>query len=88
MARAQVAAEPVPAAEAPIREADAAFVRDYNRGDTKALAAMFTEDAEVVEAGGDRYRGRDLIEKSFPGGDVRRRQASQDRHGDQRRSGS
>jgi uncharacterized protein (TIGR02246 family) len=51
--------------EALIREVDAAYVRDYNRGDAKALAAAFTEDAEVFEAQGARYRGRELIEKSF-----------------------
>ena len=42
---------------------DEAFVRAYNKGDSKALAAMFAEDAEVVEAEGDRYQGRDRIEK-------------------------
>lgn len=42
---------------------DEAFVRDYNKGDSKALAAMFSEDAEVVEEDGGRYQGRDLIEK-------------------------
>src|SRR5262245_52009124 len=70
----QTGARPVAAATGPetpgadekaIREADGAFVRGYNQGDAKALAAMFTEDAEVVEADGARYRGRDLIERSF-----------------------
>jgi len=51
--------------EKAIRAVDDAFVRDYNKGDSKALAAMFTEDAEVVEAEGDRYQGRDLIEQSL-----------------------
>src|SRR5271165_6878455 len=49
--------------EQAIRAADEAFVQDYNKGDTKALAARFTEDAEVVEADGARYRGRPLIEQ-------------------------
>ena len=35
---------------------DEAFVRDYNKGDSKALAALFTEDAEVVEADGAATR--------------------------------
>ena len=48
--------------EQAIRAADQAFVNEYNRGDTKTLAAWFTEDAEVVEADGSRYRGRPLIE--------------------------
>ena len=41
------------------------YVVEYNKGDSKALAAFFTEDAEVVEPDGRRYQGRDLIEKSF-----------------------
>ena len=48
--------------EQAIRAADQAFVSEYNKGDTKVLAARFTEDAEVVEADGSRYRGRPLIE--------------------------
>ncbi len=51
--------------ESAIRALDEAYVRDYNQGDSKTLAAMFAKDAEVVEANGDRYRGRDLIEQSF-----------------------
>jgi uncharacterized protein (TIGR02246 family) len=51
--------------ERAIRAADAAFVREYNQGESKALAARFTEDAEAIEADGDRYQGRDLIERRF-----------------------
>ena len=43
--------------EKAIRPADDAFVREYNKGDTKALAARFTEDAEVIEADGDALPG-------------------------------
>jgi uncharacterized protein (TIGR02246 family) len=49
--------------ERAVRAADEAFVAGYNKGDSKALAALFTEDAEVEEAEGDRYQGRDLIER-------------------------
>jgi uncharacterized protein (TIGR02246 family) len=49
--------------EKAIRAADEAFVADYNKGDSKALAARFTEDAEVAELEGVRYQGRDLIER-------------------------
>ena len=42
---------------------DEAFVRSYNQGDSKALAAMFAEDAEVAEADGGRQQGRDRIER-------------------------
>jgi uncharacterized protein (TIGR02246 family) len=60
--------KPSPAAvsspeEKAIRDADEAFVRDYNKADAKALAARFAEDAEVIEADGTRYRGRTLIER-------------------------
>jgi uncharacterized protein (TIGR02246 family) len=51
--------------EKAIRAVDEAFVRDYNKGDSKALAALFTEDAEVVEADGTRFRGRDLVEQDL-----------------------
>nr|WP_303652545.1 SgcJ/EcaC family oxidoreductase [Paludisphaera mucosa] len=64
---AQVAAGPTSktAAEAEIRAFDAAFVDWYNKGDAKALASLYTEDADVFEADGARYRGRDLIERSY-----------------------
>jgi uncharacterized protein (TIGR02246 family) len=51
--------------EKAIRAVDEEFVREYNKGDSKALAARFTEDAEAVEVDGTRYEGRDLIEKRF-----------------------
>jgi hypothetical protein len=35
--------------EAAIRAVDAEFVRNYNNGDVKALGAMFTDDAEVLD---------------------------------------
>jgi uncharacterized protein (TIGR02246 family) len=51
--------------EAAIRAADEAYINGYNKGDAKALAALFTEDAEVFEADGARYQGRELIERSL-----------------------
>ncbi len=53
------------AEETAIRAVDEVFVRAYNQGDSKALAALFTEDAEVVEADGSRFQGRSLVEQSF-----------------------
>ena len=44
---------------------DDQYVAVYNKGDSKALVALFTEDAEVVEADGRGYQGRDMVEKSF-----------------------
>jgi uncharacterized protein (TIGR02246 family) len=49
--------------ERAIRAADDAFVREYNQGDSKALAARFTEDAEAIELDGARFHGRDRIER-------------------------
>ncbi len=51
--------------EKAIRAVDAQFVDHYNHANGKALAALFTEDAEVVEADGAHYQGRALVEKSF-----------------------
>ncbi|WP_165224941.1 YybH family protein [Aquisphaera insulae] len=51
--------------EAAIRAVDEAFVREFNRGDAKAVAALHTADAEAIEADGARYQGRDLIERSY-----------------------
>jgi len=46
-----------------IRAADLAFMQDYSKGDAKALAARFTEDAEVIQSNGARFQGRALIEQ-------------------------
>ncbi len=63
------APEPVPApmseAEKAIRAFDDEFARAYNRGDSKAVAALFTEDAEAIEPDGTRLEGREAIERLF-----------------------
>ncbi len=51
--------------EKAILAVDDAFVIAYNRGDSKALVALFAEDAEAVEADGERYQGRERIERRF-----------------------
>ncbi len=51
--------------EKAIREASAAFVRAYNAGDAKAIASLFTEDAEVVNEDGAPIQGRDAIGALF-----------------------
>jgi uncharacterized protein (TIGR02246 family) len=51
--------------EKAIRSVDDVYINNYNKGDTKAVTALFTEDAEVVEANGDRYQGRGPIEQSL-----------------------
>ena len=56
----------VPAPESPEDRRSApstALRRDFNNADTKALAARFTEDAEVHEEDGSRFQGRALIEE-------------------------
>jgi uncharacterized protein (TIGR02246 family) len=54
-----------PQDEKAIRTADEAFTRAYNAGDVKALAALFAQDAEVVDVDGARYQGRDAIGRLF-----------------------
>jgi uncharacterized protein (TIGR02246 family) len=58
----QGAPRPSPEAQA-ILAADESFVKEYNTGNVKALAARFSEDAEVVEADGTRFQGRPLVEQ-------------------------
>jgi uncharacterized protein (TIGR02246 family) len=56
---------PLSADEKAIRAVDDVFTSSCNKGDIKALTALFTDDAEVVEADGSRFRGQRLIEQSF-----------------------
>ena len=49
--------------EKEIRAFDDLYEKDFNSASTKALAARFTEDAEVIEADGLAYEGRALIEE-------------------------
>jgi len=51
--------------EEAIRQADASFVKAYEQGDAKAVAAHFTVDAEYVDELGDVFQGRDAIEESL-----------------------
>jgi uncharacterized protein (TIGR02246 family) len=43
------------------------FEQAWNRGDAKALAALYTEDALTVNAEGVAVRGRSAIEKTMGG---------------------
>lgn len=62
-------AQDLPAAasddEAAIRSGAEAYEKAYDAGDAKALAAMFTADAEVTEATGRTLKGRDAIEAEY-----------------------
>jgi len=41
------------------------FAEAFNRGDAKAIAAQFTEDAEAVDEDGSILKGRDAIQTRF-----------------------
>ncbi|MGI9570350.1 MAG: SgcJ/EcaC family oxidoreductase, partial [Desulfobulbia bacterium] len=48
-----------------IQEAAVEFVTAYNNHDAKAAAALFAEDAELLEQQANRFVGRDEIEMAF-----------------------
>jgi uncharacterized protein (TIGR02246 family) len=56
-----------PEDRAAILAAAEAFTRAYNAGDVKSLAAMFTEDAEIIDDEGRRIRGRSECEAAYAG---------------------
>ena len=41
------------------------FVKAFNRGDAKAIAALFTEDAEISDEAGEKIVGREPIARHF-----------------------
>src|SRR5262245_49783015 len=51
--------------EAAIRANVAAFARAYDAKDSKALAALFTEDGQIVDKEGNASEGREAIAKTF-----------------------
>jgi uncharacterized protein (TIGR02246 family) len=60
------AGTPLSDGETAIRELNQAFVKAFNAGDAKGLAAMFTEGAQILEDGDDSpTRGREAIEARF-----------------------
>ena len=60
-------AEQRSADEIAIRKTDASFVKAYQQGDAKAVAAHFTPDAEYVDERGNLFQGREAIEESLTG---------------------
>src|SRR5262249_21654096 len=48
-----------------IRQAGRAFVEAFNKGDAKAVAALWTEQGESIDEGGAVLRGRAEIEKAY-----------------------
>jgi uncharacterized protein (TIGR02246 family) len=51
--------------ERAVREAGAAFVKAFDAGDAKAIAAQFTEDGQIVSKDGIVHRGRAAAEAQF-----------------------
>jgi len=56
-----------PEEERAIRAVGEAFTNAYNAGDAKAVAALFTADAEMVDEHGERIKGRPTIQAFFEG---------------------
>ena len=48
-----------------IRAESKAFVAAFNKGDAKAIAALWTEDGEYIDDVGRRFIGRDEIQKGY-----------------------
>lgn len=60
------AKKPAPGAEeAAVRAAIDSYVADYNRGDAKAVAAHWGESGQWVSPSGQRFQGREAIEKEM-----------------------
>src|SRR5262249_23168540 len=59
------AAEARAADEAAIRANVAAFVRAYNAGDAKAVAALFVPDGLIMDKDGTTAEGREAIKDTF-----------------------
>jgi uncharacterized protein (TIGR02246 family) len=51
--------------EAAIRKAIDSYIRAFNQGDAKALAAHFGEQGEMVTPAGETLRGRQQLEQGF-----------------------
>ncbi|HEY1376307.1 MAG TPA: SgcJ/EcaC family oxidoreductase [Gemmataceae bacterium] len=53
--------------EATIRANIDRFVKAYNAGDAKAIAALFTPDGQIEDKDGDVSEGREAIQQTFAG---------------------
>jgi uncharacterized protein (TIGR02246 family) len=52
-------------ADAAVRKVEAEFVRAFNAGDARGVAALWTSEGEYVGPDGEAIRGRDGIEKEY-----------------------
>ncbi len=64
-AGARVTSSHRPADEAALSGIALAYSRAYNSGDVRALAALYTDDAEMIDEDGERLEGRAMIEDVF-----------------------
>ncbi len=53
--------------EKSLRASIAAFALAFNKGDSKALAALFTDDGEALDAEGNAIQGRANLEQHYAG---------------------
>jgi uncharacterized protein (TIGR02246 family) len=53
------------AIEAAVKKLAQQFAADFNKNDAKAVAAHWTEDGDYVNENGQKYLGRDAIEKEY-----------------------
>ncbi len=51
--------------EAALQKNAEAFVEAFDKGDAKALAAFFTEDADIIDQDGRQIKGRKAIEETY-----------------------
>ena len=65
--KAKPAASPTAEDEQEIRANIEKFVKAYNAGDAKGVAALFTPDGQIVDKEGDASEGREAIQKVFAG---------------------
>lgn len=61
--RSKAAAKPSADASA-IRANVSAFVKAYNAGDAKAVANLFSPEAQIIDEDGETTQGRDAIQRS------------------------
>jgi uncharacterized protein (TIGR02246 family) len=50
---------------AALQKSAQAFTEAFNKGDAKAVAALWTEDGEYIDESDQRFEGRDAIEKEY-----------------------
>jgi uncharacterized protein (TIGR02246 family) len=59
------AAKQIKAEEIPVRESLSAFVKSFSAGELESLAALFNDDAVVVDSAGDEVRGKQSIAEMY-----------------------